>query len=325
VKGETLHVGFTASPPFVVPGASDRKVTGVAIELLRKLAVNEGWKLELTELSAETLRTRLAACELDLGVDGVPATAALAEALELSQPYRSTVTTVIVKTDDETRAAPAAGHSGVGRLGHVVLRGLVYGAIALIGLVLASWLLNAFTGFPGGAPVRLRRLDATVSGPLAGLRWLARSPTGRVLIAAWVAAGVVVGVAGLFGGPPPILGDDPLRVLVERAAHSEVLIGERSPDGARVTCARTEMRDCFRSFADGTLAAIAGPRDLLCKHAGDLSLDDAVVRDDLAVPERFSYLLPPGSPLRSHLDLAMLRYFEHAPSDAWPRCPGDAR
>ena len=26
-KGETLHVGFTASPPFVVPAASDRKKT----------------------------------------------------------------------------------------------------------------------------------------------------------------------------------------------------------------------------------------------------------------------------------------------------------
>ena len=325
--GDALVVGFAAAPPFVVTASNDREVRGLAIDLLRELAAQENWHLELHELSPRTLRTRLAACELDVGVDGAAVSAALAEKLELSQPYLSTGTPVLVKADDGERSEPAAGHGRVGRLAHLILRGLAYGVAALGALAFASWLLNAFTGFPGGAPLRWRRLDATVSGPWAGLRWLARSITGRVLAAAWIAAGIALGVTGALGAaPPPTLGDDPLRALVERAAHNEALFGERYPDGAQVSCSADEARACFHGFADGTMSAIAGPREVLCLHARELSLDDAIVRDDLAIPEQFAYLLPPGSPLRSHLDLALLRHHERARVEGeLVRCPGDAQ
>ncbi|TMQ12738.1 MAG: transporter substrate-binding domain-containing protein [Deltaproteobacteria bacterium] len=325
-KGDTLVVGFAAAPPFVVVGSTDRGARGYAIDLLRAIADHEGWRLELTQLSPETLRARLAGCELDLGVDGVAASAALADKLELSQPYLSTVTTAIVHAHDLARATPA-GRSRSGRLARVVLRGLLYAAGALGALAVASWLLNAFTGFPGRQPVRWRRIDASISGPSAGLRWLARSTTGRVLVGAWLAAGIAVGVTGALGAAPPlVLGADPLGKLVEAAAHREVLVGERYPDGARVTCAASEVRDCFRGLAQGTLAAIAGPREVLCAQASDLALDDAVVRDDLAIPEHLTYLLPPGSPLRARLDHALLAQHERAGLAApIARCPGDAR
>jgi ABC-type amino acid transport substrate-binding protein len=326
-RGDTLVVGFTAAPPFVVTSTRDRDVHGFAIDLVRALALTEGWRLELVELGPETLRTRLAACEVDVGVVGTAASAALADTLELSQPYFSTVTTAIVHADDAARAHPAAGHGRLGRIAHLAVRGLGYGVAALGALALASWLMNAFTGFPGGPPLRLRRIDATVSGPWAGLRWLLRSITGRVLAGAWIAAGAAIGVTGAVGAaPPPVLGDDPLRALVERAAHGEALVGERYPDGAQVSCSAGEARACFHGLADGTLVAIAGPREVLCMHALALSLDDAVVRDDLAIPEQFAYLLPPGSPLRARLDRALLRHHEHARVEVpLARCPGDER
>jgi ABC-type amino acid transport substrate-binding protein len=326
-RGDTLVVGFTAGPPFVITTSNDRDVHGYAVDLLRTLALHEGWHLALVELSAPTLRTRLAACEIDVGVVGVAASASLAEVFELSQPYFSTVTTVIVKADDDAHAAPLAGHGRVGKLVHLILRGLTYGLAALGALALAAWLLNAFTGFPGGAPLRWRRIDATVSGPWAGLCWLARSITGRVLAAGWAAAGIALGVTGAVGAPPPpVLGDDPLRALVERAAHNEALIGERYPDGAQVSCSADEARACFHGFADGTMAAIAGPREVLCLHARELSLDDAIVRDDLAIPEQFAYVLPPGSPLRARLDRALLRHHEQARVEgALAQCPGEER
>jgi ABC-type amino acid transport substrate-binding protein len=323
--GDALRVGITESPPFVVTSASERAVGGSAIELLRSIAAEEGWRLTLIELSAQTLRARLAACELDLGVDGVAESAQLAEALDLSQPYLSTVTTVIVKADDPARAARSG--TSAGGVARGVLRGLVYGLGALGALAVASWLLNAFSGFPGGPPLRWRRIDAAVSGPWAGLRWLWRSTTGRVLVAGWLGAGVAIGVTGALGAAPVLaLGRDPLRVLVERAAHNEVLLGERYPDGAEVSCAKSEARDCFHGFADGTLSAIAGPREVLCHRATELSLDRAVLRDDLAIPEQFAYLLPPGSPLRSRLDIALLRRHERSHPDnpsAGP-CPGES-
>jgi ABC-type amino acid transport substrate-binding protein len=325
-RGDTLVVGFTAGPPFVITTSNDREVHGYAVDLLRALALQEGWRLSLVELSAPTLRARLAACEIDVGVVGMAVSASLAERFELSQPYFSTVTTVIVKADDDARAAPAAGHGRVGRLAHLVLRGLACGLAALGALAFASWLLNAFTGFPGGAPLRWRRVDATVSGPWAGLRWLARSITGRALAAGWTSAGIALGVTGAVGAAAPVLGDDPVRALVERAAHNEALVGERYPDGAQVSCSADEARACFHGFADGTMSAIAGPREVLCLHARELSLDDAIVRDDLAIPEQFAYVLPPGSPLRAHLDRALLRHHERARVESSiARCPGEPR
>lgn len=323
-RGDRLVVGFAAAPPFVIPGGVDSAVRGLAIDPLRAIADAAGWRLQLVELRPETLRARLAACELDLGVLGRPASAELAATADLSLPYLTTVTTAIVKADDSARAAPAAGHSAGGRLGHVGLRGLGYGLAALGALVLASWLLNTFTGFPGGPPLRWRRLDATVGGPWAAVRWLARSTTGRVLAAAWLAAGIALGATGVLGaGPPPALAGDPLRALVEAAAHREVLIGERYPDGARVRCAAADADDCFHDFADGTLSAIAGPREVLCMHRSALSLDAAILRDDLAIYEQFAYLLPPDSPLRGRLDGALLRQHERVRAASLVGCPGD--
>lgn len=141
----------------------------------------------------------------------------------------------------------------------------------------------------------------------------------------WIVVGVALGATRAGAALPVVLGGDPLRALVERAAHTEALVGERYPDGAQVSCSAGEARACFRGFADGTLAAIAGPREVLCAHALDLSLDGAVLRDDLAIPEQYAYLLPPGSPLRTRLDVALLRHHEASRVEApRVRCPGDA-
>lgn len=324
--GNHLIVGFAAAPPFAIPGGAGGAVSGLAIEPLRAMAKAEDWWLEFVELAPDTLRARIAACEIDLGVLGSPAQPELAEGSELSVPYLITVTTVIVKSDDDARAAPLAGGTRGGRLEHLVLRGLGYGLAALAALVLASWLLNTFTGFPGGPPLRWRRLDAMVSGPWAAVRWLARSGTGRLLAALWAGVGIALGVSGALGaGPPPVLGNDPLRALVESAAHGEGLVGERYPDGAQVHCAADEAGDCFRAFADGTLAAIAGPREVLCMHRRALSLDGAILRGDLAISEQFAYLLPPGSPLHARLGAALLRLEDRARPMSPSDCPGDRR
>jgi len=339
VRGDHLAVGFVAAPPFVVPGPSDGEVHGLAIDLLRAVAAHEGWELAWSELNDATLKLRLAACELDLGVVGTAASARLVAVgsaaerqsepgieprIELSLPFFSSVTTAIVNADDDDRAAPAAGRSPVGRLAHAALHGVICGAAALAGLAFAAWGLNAAGGFRWTRAARWRRIDAAVSGPWAGLGWLARSVTGRALIALWVVVGGALGASGAFGGgPPPVLRDDPLAALVERAAREDVAIGERASDRAQIRCAASDARGCFRGLADGTLSAIAGPREVLCTHALELSLDDTLLRGDLEIPEQFSFLLPAGSPLRAALDLALLR--QHARAPATPvRCPDGA-
>jgi ABC-type amino acid transport substrate-binding protein len=320
--GDHLVVGFADAPPFASSKAGGA-VRGLAIEALRAMAKAEEWRLELVELAPDTLRARLAACELDIGILGGPARAELAEAFELSLPYLITATTAIVKADDGARAAPLAGDTRGSRLGHLVLRGLGYGLAALAALAVASWLLNTFTGFPGGSPLRWRRLDAMVGGPWAAMRWLLRSGTGRVLVALWGAVGIALGVSGALGaGPPPVLGADPMRALVEAAAHGEELIGERYPDGAQVHCAAADAGDCFRAFADGTLAAIAGPREVLCMHKRAQSLDGAILRGDLAISEEFAYLLPPGSRLHARLGAALLRLHDRVRPMSPADCSG---
>jgi hypothetical protein len=314
----------------VTVASDERQAHGFAIDLLRTLAAQEGWHLELVELNPETLRARLTACLLDIGVVGVAVSTKLIglgesdPMLEMSQPYFSTATTAIVLADDPTRSH-TAGRSLTVQLAHIAVRGLAYGLLALAVLAAAAWLLNAFTGFPGRRALRWRRLDAAVNGPWAGLRWLVRSRTGRVLCATWIAIGIAAGVTGAISGAPLSLGDDPLRAMVERAAHADVLYAERLPDHVQVRCEAGEERACFRGFADGTMAAIAGPREVLCMHALALSLDRAILRTDLRIPEQFSYLLPPASPLRARLDLALLRHHEQSHVvDRLVRCPGDS-
>lgn len=329
-RGDTLVVGYTEGPPLVTE-TRDGEVRGFAVELLRRLATQEGWRLSFIELSPESLRARLSACLLDVGVFGVAiSTSLLAPGsgsdpmLEASYPYFSTVTTVIV---NEADASHATARGRVGQVVRVAMHGLAYGLAALALLAAASWLLNAFSGFPGMRSLRLRRLDATVSGPWAGMRWLWRSITGRVLCAVWLVIGIALGVTSAIGGSLlDVLDEDPLRAIVEQAAHEDALIGERLPDHAHVRCSGGEERACFRGFADGTMSAIAGPRETLCMHALALSLDEAFLRSDLEIPEQFAYLLPPASPLRARLDLALLRQHERSSVVDRPvRCPGDAR
>jgi hypothetical protein len=296
---------------------------------LRALAEQEGWQLSFVELSADSLRARLAACLLDIGVLGAAVRTSLialgsahAPTLEMSQPYLSTVTTVIVNEGDVSHAP--TGRSRAGHFLRVAARGLAYGAAALALLAVASWLLNAFTA--SRRSLRLRRIDATVSGPLAGLRWLWRSVTGRVLVAVWLVIGIAIGVTNAIGRTllDVFDSDDALGALVASAAHDDVLVAERLPDGKHVHCKGGEERACFRRFADGTMSAIAGPREVLCMHALALSLDDTMLRGDLEIPEHFTYLLPPASPLRARLDRALLHRHEASSVATRPtRCPGD--
>src|SRR5262245_712427 len=69
-RGDTLVVGYAEGPPLVTE-TRDGEVRGFAIERLRALAVQEGWRLSFVELSPESLRARLSACLLDIGVFGV--------------------------------------------------------------------------------------------------------------------------------------------------------------------------------------------------------------------------------------------------------------
>jgi ABC-type amino acid transport substrate-binding protein len=323
-RGDRLRVGFAPTAPFALPVGDDGQPHGFAIDLLRELAGREGWHLEMVQLSPDTLRGRIADCELDIGVVGVPVSAALATAVDFSHPYFSTVTTVVVRADDAVRAGPLAGESRTTRIAHAGLRGIAWGLVALGLLAITSWLLNAATGWYRRRGVRWRRADAAVNGPLAGLRWLWRSTTGRVLAALWIAVGLVLGTAGNGAAVQPLLNsDDPLRALVRKAAHAEASVGERYPDGDHIDCRPNAMRDCFRGFANGTIAAVAGAREVLCTHLVDLAIDGVVMREDLSVPEQYAYLLPPGSPLRRGLDRALLyRHEERGRPDSFVHCPG---
>jgi ABC-type amino acid transport substrate-binding protein len=326
--GDRLRVGFAPMAPFVLPPGTDGVVRGFAVELLRTLARKQGWSLDLIELAPDTLHRRVADCEVDVGVVGVPVSASMADAVDFSQTFLVTVTTAVVRSDDLDRAGPSAGTSRGGRIARAGLRGLAWGLAALVLLALSAWLLNATTRRRGRHAVRWRRADPSVGGPLAGLRWLWRSATGRVLVALWVAAGLVLGTTGRTSGAvePLRLGDDPLRSLIEEAAHTETMVGERIPDRDHVDCSGEAAKACFRGFAEGALAAVAGPREVVCNHVLDLGLDDVVLRDDLAVSERYAFLLPPDSPLRLQLNRAILElHVEATLNRPLVPCPGDAR
>jgi ABC-type amino acid transport substrate-binding protein len=325
-RGDRLRVGFAPFAPFALPAASDGKVHGLAVEPLRAIAAREGWTLDFVELSYDTLLRRIAGCQLDLGIAGVPVSTELAGRMDFSTAYLSTLTTVVVHADDATRAGPNAGRTTGGRIAHAGLRGLLWGLVALAVLAVSSWLLNAANGWRRRHALRWRRADATVSGPLAGLRWLWRSTTGRVLAAIWIAIGIILGSTGTGRAVQPLLfGDGALVELVTEAARTDTIVGEREPDGTKVPCLKGSVNDCLHGFADGALAALAGSREVLCSRLADLALDDVVIRDDLGVPRRYAYFVPHDSPLRTALNRGLLVAQEAGEGARPTRCPGAHR
>lgn len=323
--GDRLRVGFVPGPPLVVTGASDGKPHGFAIDVLRALAGREGWQLDLVEVSAATLPARVGACELDVGVAGVPVSAAQARSVDYSLPYLATVTTAIVHGDDESRAGAWAEPRPGRRLAAAVARAAVGALVAVVSLALAAWVFNVSSRVVERR-LRWRRTDAAVAGPWTGLRWLWRSGAGRGLLVVWLVTGGLSGAAGPPGdvARPLSLGQDPVRALVEAAAHTDQIFAERIPDREQVPCAAGAAQACFRGFADRTMAAVAGPREILCAAAEDLAMDGVSLREDVAVPEQFAFLLPPGSPLRVRLNAALLRWAEEqGVRPQVTRCPGD--
>src|SRR5262245_10485369 len=139
-RGDTLVVGYAAGPPLVTE-TRDGEVRGFAIERLRALAVQEGWRLSFVELSPESLRARLSACLLDIGVFAAAVSTRLiagagSDPFEVSYPYFTTVTTVIVNESD---ASHAAGHGRVGQIMRVAGRGMAYGIAAVALLAAGAW------------------------------------------------------------------------------------------------------------------------------------------------------------------------------------------
>jgi ABC-type amino acid transport substrate-binding protein len=321
-------VGYVPGAPLIVSGATDGEVGGFAIDLLRSIAETEDWRLELVEIGATTLAPRLAACELDVGVASLPLSAELAASVDFSLPYLSTITTAVVHAEDASRAGAGADPRLAWRLVRAAARGVAAALLALAILGLSAWLLNSGAGLAGliGRGLHWRRADAAVGGPWSGLRWLWRSATGRVLAALWCGTGLFFGATDSTGGAVRTFSEDPVRRLVEAAAQGQQLLGERLPDHELVRCSTGETQECLRSFADGALAALAGPRETLCAGVAGLALAPglAALRDDVSVPESFAYFLPPESPLRRRLNAALLQRLKDQGSRApIARCPGE--
>jgi hypothetical protein len=313
--GATLRVGYTASPPFVIaqPGGEP---TGLAVDALRAAARDGGWRLQLVELGWGTLRERVRACAVDVGLTGRPISIELETEVDASLPFHTDYATMATHGDagDDRRAR----RQGVLR---VVGHGALGGGLAVALLALGIALVNAQGRRPRGGGPWWHRVDGAVGGPWSALRWLWWCPGGRAVGAAWLVAGVVVGAAVLHDRhAPPLFGGDRSADLVAASVGGDELVGARVPDGAPVRCAALEGRACMRRMRDGALSALAGPRLALCRHAADAAIADLVLHPEAAVLQQHAFLLPPGSPLAEPLDRALLRTRGRGQPEVAVRC-----
>jgi ABC-type amino acid transport substrate-binding protein len=313
--GDTLRVGYAVSPPFVVarPGAEP---TGLAVDALRAAARDGGWRLQLEELSPRSLRARVRACSVDVGLTGEPISIGLEAEVDAALPFHTDYATVATHGDagDGQRARRPGRFQAVGHgvLGAVVALGLLAVGVALVNARLPRR--------RGGGPW-WHRVDGAVGGPWSALRWLWWCPGGRVLGAAWLVAGVVVAVVTLRDRhAPSLFGADRSAALVAASLGGDALIGARVPDRAHVRCAAGEGRDCVRALRDGMLSALAGSRLALCRHAADAGVTGLVLHPEAAVLQQHAFLLPPGSPLAEPLDRALLRGRGRGQPEVTVRC-----
>src|SRR5262245_2076227 len=69
--GDTIRVGYAASPPLVVE-SPDGQPGGPSIDVLRAVAADAGWRLDFVAFTPASLRDRVRACSVDIGVSGLP-------------------------------------------------------------------------------------------------------------------------------------------------------------------------------------------------------------------------------------------------------------
>lgn len=320
-----LTVGYVEQPPLAWSGEGDpHEPAGIAADVLRLLAARNGWRLHFTPADPTDVVGKVAACKLDVGI-APPLSPAQEQAVDHTISYFDGVAAVVRRSEPVAgaRAAgddgtlPADGSGTAGLWTARVLRALLFGALALGGLMLLVNLVNLrIPRAAGHLPARLRlvALDPGVAGARGAWRWLWSARVGRILALVWLTSGIAIAVASTPATSSAVgSAGQAAYVSALRDSRKEFQATGVRPSGRLVPC--PDLERCVEDLTHGDLTALAGDSETICHQVRANRLDGIRFQPNLLWPREHAFLVRPSGPLRRLLDAALARAATDAAAD----------
>jgi polar amino acid transport system substrate-binding protein len=316
-----LIVGTKEAPPFAIK-LSDGNWTGISIELWRRIADENKIRYRLVEVATvPELIDSVTAAKFDVAVAALTVTAARENALDFTSSFYATGLGIAVAIGGPASWAPV--------LRALTSFGFLQAVLALIGLALAVglivWLFERRHNedFGGGVAKGLGSSVwwTTVAMTQRGIgNFGPRTLPGRTIAILWM-VGSIIAIAVFTAGITSALTVRHLQGSVQNVTDlSSARVGAISGSSTEDTLVRMRIRfDRFLNARDGLLALRRGEVDafvydkpLLAWFVSQEFRGSIVLLDTTFDPQHYAFALPPNSPLRKPLSVAMLQAMQNS-------------
>lgn len=319
-----LRVGTKVAPPFVIE-RENGSYTGIAIDLLDSISESVGFEYELEAFALQELLDAAASGEVDLAVGAISITPERERDVDFSHAYYHSGLAIAVEGSGNLSWLDAAKNlmspaflSAIGALLLVLLiTGLLmwfvehrrnteqFGGSTAEGIGNGFWwsaVTMTTVGYGDKAPI-------TLPGRIIGLVWMFASV---IIISSFTAAiASSLTLSGIGGGIESAEDLTGRRVgALADSTASEALRGM----GARVKTFENGEA-ALHALGEGTVDAVVHDEAVLHWWIATSDAEGKMsVLPGTFEPQNYGFALPPGSPVREDLNLAILRTLS---SDEW--------
>ncbi len=322
IAKRVLIVGTKEAPPFAMKN-TDGVWTGISIDLWHEVAGQLKLPYRFAEAaSVDAMLDGVTKGQFDVAIAAISVTAAREQVVDFSTPYFYTGVGVAVPIDRVASWLPV--------FRSIMSVGFLQAVLALLGLALLMgvliWTLErrANEGFGG----------TIAHGVGSGVWWSTAAMTqrvvagavpsttaGRVVAVVWMIASIVA-VAIFTAGLTSTLTTRRLHgVIASRGDLVSLRVGVVRGTSSVETIIRMRIRhssfetpqQAFEALREGQIDAFAYDRPILAWRIGQGGTS-AELTDVVLDPQSYAIALPPGSPLRKQINVALL---EAERSDWW--------
>lgn len=315
-------IGTKQAPPFAIKDPAGTW-SGISIDLWQRIAEKEGYKYRLVEEpTVDALIDGTADSTYDGAVAALTITGARAEIIDFSQPFYRTGLGIAVSLTGSARWMVIV--NTILSLGFLQAVGALVGLALLVGILIWLFERRRNEHFGGGA----RGIGASIWWSAEAMTQAStgvRAPitlAGRALAVLWMAVSIIA-IAVFTAGVTSALTTRAIQGLVSNADDlAAVRVGAVSDSSTvdYLTSQRIQYRgfvtpdDGLKALKEGRIDAFVYDKPLLAWIVLQDYSSSMEVLDVVFDPQNYGIALPPGSPLRKQIDVALL---EAVQSDWW--------
>jgi len=312
---ESLRVAVKAAPPFAMQD-DQGDWRGMSVELWRAVASERGWENDWQEVGLQELLDGTAAGRFDVGVGAITANAEREERCDFSHPFLRTGLGIAIRKPD--------GNIILALLHRLMswnfLRAVGALSLLLLAIGFLVWLFERRRNEQFGGSV--------TRGLGSGFWWSAvtmttvgygdkapATPAGRLVALVWMFASIII-ISGFTATIASSLTVDSMQADIRglQDLHGVRVGVVEASSAARFADARgfstRRLADLDQALAElraGTVDAVIHDRPILRWSLSESGGDELDVLADEVQRQDYAFVLPPESPLRESINIALLR------------------